>query len=76
MQKHLKAFEEKDKRRREEWDSMNYMLGQYIAYAVNSPKKYPRKPFLQKEKHVVMTDEQMEANILKLVKATGGEIIK
>lgn len=29
-------------------DSTNFVLGQYIAYAVNDPKKYPDKPFIAK----------------------------
>ena len=29
-------------------DSVNYLLGQYISYAVNDPKKYPKNPFLSK----------------------------
>lgn len=31
-------------------DGSNYLLGRYIAFAVNSPKDYPDKPFLQKQK--------------------------
>ncbi len=29
---------------------MNYLLGKYIAKGVNSPKRYPNKPFLAEEK--------------------------
>ena len=57
-------------------DWNNYNLGKYISYAFNAPKKYPSKPFLQKEetKDIEMTDEQMERvariNTLKL----GGKV--
>jgi hypothetical protein len=27
----------------------NWLLGKYIAYAVNDPKKYPKEPFMQSE---------------------------
>ena len=30
-------------------DSLNHILGSYIGLAVNSPKKYPKKPALQKK---------------------------
>jgi hypothetical protein len=33
-----------------ERDAVNRLLGQYVGIAVNSPKKYPKKPFLAKEK--------------------------
>lgn len=29
-------------------DSLNHILGTYIGVAVNSPKKYPKKPALKK----------------------------
>ena len=31
-------------------DSLNHMLGRYIGYAVNDPKKYPKEPFLEEDK--------------------------
>jgi len=41
----------------------NYNLGKYIAYAVNDPKKYPKKPFLSELNSLgkkEMTDKEME----------------
>ena len=75
MKKYVSAYEKRETRRREEWDEMNYMLGQYIAFATNQPKKYPSSPFMQKNKHIVMSDKQMENNMIEMVKATGGNII-
>lgn len=72
-------FQEREKERIQEIDYMNYLLGKYIGYAVNDPKKYPRKPFLDKieleqKKPRVMSSSDMEriarANTLKL----GGEL--
>ena len=59
-------------------DLNNFNLGKYIAYAVNEPKKYPKKPFLYEEetkkRDEPMTVEEMERvmkmNTLKL----GGKI--
>ncbi len=43
-------------------DISNFNLGKYIAVAVNDPKKYPRKPFLEEDRaeEKVMTGEEME----------------
>lgn len=75
FKKYIKIYMKKEEERVKEWDYLNYLLGKYIAYAVNDPKKYPRKPFLQKETQSnVMTNEDMERiarlNTIKL----GGKI--
>ena len=64
-------------------DLNNYNLGKYIAYAVNDPKKYPKKPFLYnidvKKKKIgedVMSDEEMEKMMRLNTKLLGGKIIK
>jgi len=56
---------------------MNFLLGKYVGIAVNDPRKYPNKPFLEKtqlEEPKEMSSEEMErmarANTLKL----GGDI--
>jgi hypothetical protein len=47
-------------------DIANHLLGKYIAYAFNDPKKYPKEPFLYKEAaqndkiNKQMTGEQMK----------------
>lgn len=59
--KHVKIFSEKEEKRLQEIDTFNFILGKYIAYAVNDPKKYPSKPFTEKATQLeVMTDEEME----------------
>lgn len=77
FKKHIKVFMKKEEDRAREMDSNNYNLGRYIAYAVNDPKKYPRKPFLDKTNEAelkVMKEEDMERmarlNTIKL----GGKI--
>ena len=48
-EKHIKVFNEKEKQRIKEIDTLNYLLGKYMAYGVNDPKHYPKKPFTEKE---------------------------
>lgn len=83
FEKVIKVFEQRSQERAREQDAQNYLLGKYIAYAINDPKKYPKKPFLDKLKEkderdekLPMTDSEMErimrANTIKL----GGSIIK
>lgn len=59
--KHVKVFNEKEKMRLKEVDMFNYVLGKYIAWAVNDPKHYPTKPYTDKDTDLKpMTDEEME----------------
>lgn len=61
--KHIKVFNEKEQKRVREKDALNYLLGKYIAFAFNDPKKYPAAPFLEKkaeEKPKEMSFSQME----------------
>lgn len=46
-------------------DSLNHLLGKYIAIGVNNPKKYPKKPFLAKEEssYKMTKDSQLDAFI-------------
>lgn len=41
----------------------NHLLGVYIGYAINNPKKYPKNPFFEKEmedNNRIMSDDEME----------------
>lgn len=59
--KYVKVFNEKENARLKEVDSFNYVLGKYIAWAVNDPKHYPTKPYSEKDTNLKpMTDEEME----------------
>jgi len=63
FKKYLKVYVRKEEERAKEMDSNNFNLGKYIAYAVNDPKKYPRRPFLDKRTEVedkMMSAEEME----------------
>lgn len=52
---------------------MNYLLGKYIAFASNDPRKYPKKPFLADlDKPRVMTAEEMERQARRITKKLNG----
>ena len=48
LEKYIKAFERKEKHRIVIQDHLNYVLGKYVGYAFNDPKKYPKEPYLGK----------------------------
>ena len=41
-------------------DQLNHILGEYIAYAVNSPKKYPKKPKLQEDNKIEYSGQDIQ----------------
>ena len=74
-EKHIKVFKEKEEMRFKEVDTFNYILGKYIAYAVNDPKHYPNKPFTEKNTELKpMTDEEMEKQARRNTIKMGGVI--
>ena len=73
--KHVKVFNEKEQERLKEKDLFNFMLGKYIAFASNDPKKYPSKPFLENDTDLKpMTDEEMEKQARRNTIKMGGVI--
>ena len=73
--KYIKVFNEKEQARLKEVDTLNYILGKYIAYAVNDPKHYPSKPFSDKNTELKpMTDEEMEKQARRNTIKMGGFI--
>lgn len=73
--KHIKVFNEKEQARLKEADTFNYILGKYIAYAVNDPKHYPNKPFTDNDTQLKpMTDEEMERQARRNTIKMGGVI--
>lgn len=73
--KHVKVFNHKEQQRLNEADLLNYILGKYIAYAVNDPKNYPSKPFTEKNTDLKpMTDEEMETQARRNTIRMGGVI--
>ena len=65
FKKYVKVYQESEQKRIKEIDSQNYNLGVYISYAFNSPKRYPKKPFLsdigkKKTKQKVMSEKDMQ----------------
>ena len=73
--KYIKVFNEKEKTRLKEIDTLNYILGKYIGYAVNDPKHYPSKPFTDNDTELKpMTDEEMEKQARRNTIKMGGVI--
>ncbi len=73
--KHVKVFTDKEQSRYKEVDMFNYILGKYVAYAVNDPKHYPNKPFTEKTAQLEpMTDDEMEKQARRNTIKMGGVI--
>lgn len=73
--KHLRVFNQKEKQKFKDRDGLNYMLGQYIAYAFNDPKHYPKQPFTEKNTDLKpMSDEDMEKQARRNTIKMGGVI--
>lgn len=74
--KHIKVFNDKEQQRLKEKDWFNYLLGKYVAYAFNDPKRYPSKPFLERDSQLEqMTDEEMEKQARRNTIKMGGVIV-
>lgn len=73
--KHVKMFNKKENDRLKELDTFNYILGKYVAWAVNDPKHYPNQPFTNKNTSLKpMTDEEMERQARRNTIRMGGVI--
>jgi hypothetical protein len=70
------VYKKKEEARVREADMNNYNLGKYIAYAVNDPKKYPKKPFLERKSETgrKMSAEEMEEVMKRNTIILGGNI--
>ena len=67
--KYCEAFRLKTENRLKEQDMLNHTLGKYIAYAFNSPKKYPAKPYFENiggDKNIKKAEMSDEAMAVKL----------
>lgn len=54
---------------------LNHALGQYISFAFNEPKKYPKKPFYaEHKKQEPMTDNAMEEMAKNITLMMGGTV--
>lgn len=75
--KYMNVHNKKIKEEVQQKDRFNYMLGQYIAFAFNDPKNYPKKPFLEnaeEKKGKEMTDIEMEKMARFNTAKKGGKI--
>lgn len=74
--KHVRVFNEMQVERFKERDTLNYMLGKYVAYAFNDPKKYPDEPFTHKDTNhnVEMSEDEMEQQALRNTIMMGGVV--
>ena len=74
--KHIKVFNQKEQQRVKEADLLNFILGKYVAYAFNDPKRYPSKPFTENNTDLKpMTDEEMERQARRNTIRMGGVIV-
>lgn len=74
--KHVEVFNQKEQQRLKEKDLFNYLLGKYVAYAFNDPKRYPDKPFTEKNTDLKpMTDDEMEKQARRNTIKMGGVIV-
>lgn len=74
FEKHIKVYAKKKQEEMEEMDMLNWVLGKYIAYSFNDPKKYPKKPMLSRDAKTTMTVEEMEEVAKRNCMKMGGEI--
>lgn len=79
LNKYVNVYNKKQKQEIEKIDSLNYLLGKYIAFAFNDCKHYPKKPFLAEEtkpSDLLMTAEEMERQVRFNVIKLGGKVNK
>lgn len=73
--KHVNVFNAKEQQRLKEKDLFNFLLGKYVAFAINDPKHYPSKPFTEETTQTKqMTDEEMEKQARRNTIKMGGVI--
>lgn len=58
--KYFSAHAKKTDQELKKMDVANFILGKYIMYAVNDPKKYPDKPITQEPTEDTTTDDAEE----------------
>lgn len=65
--KYVKVFNQKERERIQEIDSLNHVLGKYIGWAINDPKHYPKNPFsnntTEELKPMTISDMEKQARI-------------
>ncbi len=76
FEKFVNVYIKKEEERAREMDLNNFNLGKYMAFAVNDPKKYPKKPFLweEKEESRIMTGEEMDKMMRRNNLILGGTV--
>lgn len=74
--KYVNVYNKKQKQEIELQDSLNYLLGKYVAFAFNDVKHFPKKPFLEDSSKPMkeMTADEMEKQVLFNTKKLGGKI--
>ncbi len=74
FQKYINVYEKQEEIRLKEKDMLNHILGKYIAYAYNDPKKYPEEPFTLSVNKSTMNDDDMERVAMKITSKMGGVV--
>lgn len=73
--KYINVYKKKKEEEIQQIDTLNFLLGKYIAYAFNDVKHYPKKPFLEDDKPKgEMQVSDMERNAMFNVMKLGGKI--
>jgi hypothetical protein len=75
FEKYVRVYAKKKKEEIETADMLHWVLGKYMAYSFNEPKKYPKKPLLKDNvSEQKMSDEEMERIAMLNCMKMGGEI--
>ena len=76
FEKHLKIYQENEKKRITEVDMLNHLLGRYVAIAFNDPKNYPERSFLDNidRETNIMSDYDMEMQARRNTIKMGGVV--
>jgi len=68
----FEAYQKRVERQLQLIDNTNYLLGRYIAIAVNDPKKYPSEPVLYKKSRASMSTD-IEAALRRVALGLGAK---
>jgi len=44
----VEGYRARHEQQLKEQDALNHLLGKYLIYSFNAPKKYPKHPFMEK----------------------------
>lgn len=70
FKKYVDVYQLRKENELKEQDFLNHILGKYLCFSFNDPKKYPKKAYLSKKDsyNKKMTDEEMEREAMKFIR--------